>query len=136
MEELLLTRNDAQNYIALVNAIHGVKVRGGARSTNHTLKGARKLALLAKQDFQCHDCFKDFKPVSGSYSCATTEHVIPYRYGSSCSKHNVVLLCGDCNNKRNIQDDHEILMEIIEEHFGSIDYSLIPDKPIPTMVIF
>lgn len=130
-KELFLTHNDSQNYIALVNSIHGVKVRGGARSTNHTLKGTRKLALLVKQYFQCYDCGCDFIPVNGSYACATTEHVIPYRYGSSCSKHNVVLLCETCNNGRNVQDNHEVLMEIIEEHFGPIDYSMIPDKPIP-----
>lgn len=130
MEELLLSDNDAQNYVALVNAIHNVKVRNGARSTNHTLKGGRKLTLLSKQNFECYDCGFEFKPKNGLYSTATTEHVIPYRYGSACNKHNIVLLCGKCNNERNT-NSHDELMLIIEEHFGPIDYSLIPDSPIP-----
>lgn len=131
MEELLLTDRDNQNFVALVNAIYDIKVRSGKRSTNHTLRGGRKLSILSKQNFECYSCSKEFISTNGRYSSATTEHVIPYRYGSSCNNHNVVLLCDNCNRKRNIQNNHTKIIDIIEEHFGAIDYSMIPDKPIP-----
>lgn len=117
---LILTPDRARNYVALVYCVQGVshpdsKIRN--RPKSDTLSRSDMLKHLYDQDFCCLDCGVEFE-CSGvmKYNGATTEHVIPYRYGSTTNTDNIVVLCSECNTKR----DKNFSMSIIEDHFGKI----------------
>lgn len=130
MEELLLTKNDHMNYIAICNVYYDRKVKkGGRRPGNHTLSPSRKLKLLQEQNYCCHDCGKEFRlDKNRKWSKATTEHVIPYIYGGTLNTHNVILLCNSCNNHK--RNKKELLMDLIEAHYGPIDKSMLQNIPV------
>jgi len=126
MDELLLTEHDAQNYRALCAAVLDRPVRNRfQRDHRDMLTPAQKLRKLQEQDYCCAECGVEFQPKSGHYPSATTEHVIPFRYGSAANYHNAILTCRPCNIKR----DKEFSLELIERHYGPIDHSMIDATP-------
>jgi hypothetical protein len=127
---------DAKNYRALLYLAHGIsdpaRVRKKKRKDFSERYKAKKMKLLQDQGYLCYDCDRELW-IEGfnfnnlpHYQEATFEHIIPYRYGSSMSNHNLVILCGNCNQKRNKQFD----LDIIEDHFGPIDWDALRRIPI------
>ncbi len=129
---LVLTKADERNYHALCNAVHDFAIRrGNQRDLRDAISAGMKLRLLREQDYRCLDCGVEFVVRNGQCREATTEHVIPFRYGGQANRHNIVLLCGPCNLKRS----ENFSLSIIEAHYGPIDYSRI-EKPTPTIRFF
>lgn len=133
-DELQLTARDAINYLALINFSMDYSSKNKRRSGNVGNKCGKE-AQLADQDYKCLDCKEPFIPESMGYELngkivyhyptATKDHVIPYRYGSSHTGFNIVWLCHSCNNNR---AKSENLKEIIESHFGKINWEDLPGK--------
>jgi 5-methylcytosine-specific restriction endonuclease McrA len=127
MKLLNLGYKESKNYIALVNCINDIKVPYRQRTNRPShLKPTKsfKYKLIYKQNYRCYDCDKEFIKIN--YIDATVDHVIPYRYGSELSKFNCVIVCEPCNHKR----DKSNILEVIEDHYGLIDYNMIKNIPI------
>jgi 5-methylcytosine-specific restriction endonuclease McrA len=125
---LLLTKADEHNYRALCAFMAGRNVRrtDARRKDVDTLTPARKLRMLAAQDYLCPDCGMEFKVVLGKCKEATLEHVIPFKYGGEANGHNTLLLCYPCNLKR----DTTFSLATIEAHYGPVDQSMIEYVPV------
>jgi len=130
---LLLTAADEQNYHALCHAVHGISLhKPNDRNRKDRLSITAKFALLSKQDYCCAHCGKEFEDSFHTMNLkkkshrvlpedVTTEHVIPYRYGSAANSHNVILVHAHCNRDR----DTNFSIELIEDHYGKIDMTMI-----------
>lgn len=123
--ELYLSKRDAINYKALVNFLRGAIVcRGGTkRPLSEIPTRALRLYLAQKQGYRCEDCGKEFIVKGGKVLGSTVDHVIMYKYGGTLCRNNSSLLCEPCNNRRGA----EYSIDIIESHFGKIDFSMIPE---------
>ena len=84
-DEFLLHSGYEQNYEALCNFLNDTLAK--KRKWRGLFNAKRfKLKHLAKQDFKCLDCSREFHiNEHGSYSTATADHIIPFRYGSTIS---------------------------------------------------
>lgn len=140
MEELVLTEAMAKDFRALLYFAHD-KVdpnRIGKRRSARILarQSKKKQQKIIDQDGMCLDCLRDifFHHGCPDYLKATFEHVIPYRYGSSMGDHNIVLLCGSCNQKRDRFWDR-LGKTIIEDHYGPVDWDYLKSIPIVEMAV-
>lgn len=135
---LVLNAGDAQNYRALLYLAQDTldptrigKKRGLFFSERYRNK---KIKLLHKQDYFCSDCDREmWMEVQGENfkgAEATFEHVIPYRYGSSMSDNGLLIICSNCNRKRN----KHFSLKIVEDHFGPIDWDALKAIPIVEIV--
>ncbi len=124
---LLLTKADEANYRALCNFARGRSIRRTkSRRLADTLTPAQRLALLVQQDYRCAHCKNDFVFRNGKYHDATADHIIQFKYGGEANKHNIILVHYACNLER----DLNYTMEMIEEHYGPIDKSLLEYVPV------
>ena len=126
---LRLTKNDSLNYNALVNYLLRIPV---IRITNKSLNkrsiedrptNTIKINLARKQNFECLDCGVEFPFKNGVIKNSTVDHVIPYKYGGKTNSNNLVLLCEECNQKRQFKYN----IQIIEDHYGKINLEDIPE---------
>lgn len=132
-----LSVSDSDNFRALLRMAHD-KVcpnRHGKKRKNRAWRySTKKLRLLAKQNFRCLDCDRKIYAHNGPrHLDATFEHIIPYRYGSSMSDHNLVMLCDSCNRARdkNFKNNGR---KMVEDHYGPIDWDALLSIPIVEIV--
>ena len=81
-DELILTKKDALNYIALYRTINNIKDPNykANRPEIERPTTALKLKILAKQNYECYDCQKVFNCKGNNYKECTIEHVVPYKF--------------------------------------------------------
>lgn len=131
-DELVLGIPEAKDFRALLYLAHGkvcpFRARKKKRKDFADRYRGKKMRILQQQGYECLDCGREISiyDVPNQKNEATFEHVIPYRYGSSMSDHNIVLLCGKCNRKR----DQNFSLQIIEDHYGPIDWEWLRSIPI------
>lgn len=115
---LELTYSDYRNYNALCALItNNPWYIGNRRVKRDALTKAKKAIMLAEQDYKCAHCGKPLEAEEDR----TCEHVIPRRYGSRANERNIIIVDYDCNA---IRDDMNHL-ELVELHYGKIDFSMI-----------
>lgn len=119
---LELTYSDHVNYRALCAAIEDIPWKAGSRRySRDTLSSGAVLRKLYEQDYKCAHCGARFKFNGKRFIDTTTEHVIPFRYGSKANVHNTLLMNIKCNRDRSSMD----VVKLIEDHYGPINYGMV-----------